>query len=38
MALPLPPQHPTRYLTIACEVAGLPFGDRAGLHIRFPNA
>ena len=27
-----------RYLAIACEVAGLPFGDRAGLHVRFPNA
>ncbi len=28
----------TRRLKIACEVAGIPFGDRAGLDIRLPNA
>ena len=27
-----------RHLRIACEVAGIPFGKRAGLHIDLPNA
>lgn len=28
----------TRSLRIACEIAGVPFGDRAGLEIILPNA
>ena len=27
-----------RYLRTACEVAGIPFGKRTGLHIDLPNA
>jgi hypothetical protein len=28
----------THALRIACEVAGIPFSDRAGLDIHLPNA